>query len=192
MKMKSFKNLLRIAPCLLALTAACSRDDRNNPGHSYVSDMARAIPYEYYSENPNYADGKTAQLPVRGAIPRGHIPFQYSKTIEEQKRAGVELVNPVANSSKQIAGGKEKYEMYCSMCHGPHGEGNGYLVTTKKITKEVTSLVKDYVQNKPDGELYHVLTLGSVSGFMGAYNWQLKPEERWRIIRYIKSDLKNK
>ena len=192
MKISSLKFFLPIVPCLLVLLSACSRDDRSDPGYSYFRDMADSVPYEYYSENPNFADGKTAQLPVKGTIPRGYVPYQYSKTIEEQTRAGKELVNPIPNSPDQIALGKLKYELYCVMCHGDKGQGDGYLVTTKRITRPVTALDKEYVQNKPDGELFHILTLGSVSGFMGSVSWQLSPEDRWRIVRYIKNDLKHK
>ncbi len=187
-----FKIFVRLLPCLLILVTACSRDDRSNPGYTYFDDMSQAVPYEYYSENPNFADGKTAQLPVKGAIPREFVPYPYGKTVEEQKRAGVELVNPIPDSPQTIARGKAMYEKYCMMCHGEHGMGDGALVTTKKITKEIPALIKDFTQKKSDGELFHVITLGSVSGFMGSYNWQLKPEDRWKIVKYIKTDLKKR
>ena len=56
------------------------------------------------------------------------------------------------------------------MCHGNTGKGDGYLVTTGKFNTEVTSLVDEYVQNKPDGEIFHVITIGSISGYMGSHS----------------------
>jgi hypothetical protein len=47
-------------------------------------------------------------------------------------------------------------------------------------------LIGDLVKNKPDGELYHVITLGSLSGLMGAHGSQISPENRWKIINYVR------
>lgn len=175
---------------LLFMLSSCNRD-RNNPGYTYLSDMSNSEAYKYYSENPVFADRKLKRITVFGTIPRGFEPYTYPKTIEGQVRAGKELVNPVSNSPENIKIGKEKFDTICAMCHGISGTGKGYLVTTKKFKKDVTSLVSDYVQNKPDGEIFHVITLGSVSGFMGSHSEQLKPDDRWRIVRYIKTKFKN-
>ena len=174
---------------LMVLIASCSRD-RNRPGHAYFFDMSESGAYEYYSENPNFQNGMTAQQPALGSIPRGVVPYQYPRTEDGQKRAGLELVNVISNSPEEVLKGKEKFEFYCAMCHGLQGKGDGYLVTTKKFRKDIPSLVGDFVQNKPDGELFHVITQGSVSGFMGSHSWQLLPDDRWRVVRYIKNGLK--
>ncbi len=181
-----------LIPGMFFTLARCSRDDRSDPGFTYFNDMSEPVAYEYYSQNPNFADGKTAQLPAKGAIPREFVPYAYDKTLNEQKRAGKELVNPVPDTPEQWAAGKEVYKLYCAQCHGDTGRGDGRLVTTKKVKKRVTPLHDDYVQNKPDGEIFHIITLGSVSGFMGSFNWQIKPADRWRLVRFIKGELKGK
>jgi hypothetical protein len=48
-------------------------------------------------------------------------------------------------------------------------------------------LVDGSVKDLPDGEIYHVITLGSVSGLMGAHGSQVRPENRWKIIHYVRS-----
>ena len=164
---------------------ACNRE-RNHPGYYYMNDMAPSIAYEYYSENPNFPNGATAQNAVKGTIPRGKIPYPYPKTTEGQKQAGLELVNPLKDTTGMSVG-KAKYELTCIMCHGPLGDGKGYLVTTKKFNKEVTSLIGDFVKNKPDGEIYHVISVGSVSGFMGSQSLQISPEDRWKVVMYVRS-----
>ena len=179
--------LFNAAICfLMVLATACSRD-RNHPGYEYFDDMARSGAYEYYSENSNFADGKTAQYPVKGSISRGEVPYRYPLTVEGQVKAGKELVNPVGKSSKDMQIGKEQFEKYCAMCHGVKGKGDGHLVSSKKFRKDLPLLDGDVVQKKPDGELFHIITRGSVSGFMGSHSWQLDQEDRWRIVNYIKS-----
>jgi hypothetical protein len=49
------------------------------------------------------------------------------------------------------------------------------------------ALNDDYVQSKPDGEIYHVISLGSASGLMGPHAAQIRPENRWKIIHYIRT-----
>lgn len=176
---------------LIFIEIACSRDDRNNPGYTYFNDMAQSVAYEYYSENPNYKNGKNENPIVKGTISKDAIPYSYPNTLEGQKLAGKELINPVNNDTAEINIGKSKFKIYCAICHGEKGNGKGFLVTNKKFKKEVTSLISDFVQKKPDGELFHTITVGSVSGFMGSHSWQLKPIDRWRIVRYIKTSLKN-
>lgn len=190
----SIKNiiLLLLIFYFLLLNSGCKRD-RNHPGYAFMDDMVHSVAYKYYSENNNFTDDNTAQPDVKGTIARGaDLPFPYFKTIDEQKRVGKELVNPISYTPEDLKIGKEKFITYCSMCHGVKGKGDGIIAKNKKFNKPVTSLVADYVQKKPDGELFHTITLGSVSGFMGSHSAQLNSIDRWRIIKYIKTELKNK
>ena len=183
-KIRQYQPVLLILIVLLAL--GCKRDN-NYTGHVYFPDMAYSHAFETYGSSPNYSDSVTMLLPVEGTVPRGMIPYQFTRTFEEQQRAGRELVNPMEANAENLARGKEQYAIYCAMCHGPKGQGNGNLYTSKLFPVMPTSLVGDYVQNKPDGEIYHVITLGSLSGLMGAHGSMIKPEDRWKIIAYVKN-----
>ncbi|MFN8208290.1 MAG: cytochrome c [Bacteroidales bacterium] len=165
------------------LLAACDRDN-NSPGWDYFPDMAYSYAYETYAPNPNTADGKTLIEPVKGTIPRGMIPFTYEKNEEEAARAGKELVNSVEANEANLARGKEEFRIYCAICHGEQGDGKGYLYTSGKYILPPKSLLTERVVKKADGELYHNITLGW--GAMGAYGVQIKPEDRWKIILYIR------
>ena len=162
--------------------------DRNQPGYAYMPDMYYSEASEAYTANPVFSDSLTMQMPVKGTIARGHYPaYPYKpKSADDQKRAGLELVNPVPVSPESIAEGKELYTIFCINCHGILGDGKGYLFTSKRFPAQPTSLIGDLVKNKPDGELYHVITLGSLSGLMGAHGSQIAPENRWKIINYVR------
>ena len=165
-----FSCFLILVSCFLILASGCKKTE-NHPGFAYMDHMVHSPAYKYYGENPNFKDGKTAQYPVIGTLARGEeLPFPYLKTIDDQKRAGKELINPISYSPEDIKIGKEKFITYCSMCHGVDGKGDGIIAKNKKFDKPVTLLVSDYVQKKPDGELFHTITLGSVSGFMGSHS----------------------
>ena len=188
--MKNINTMKKIKPILLVMiviaAVGCKRDN-NSTGYAYFPDMAYSNAFETYGSSPNFSDSVVMTTPVEGTVPRGIIPYQYKKTFDDQQRAGLELVNPVEKNKENLQRGKEQYDIYCALCHGDLGKGDGHLYTSKLFPVQPTSLVADYVQNKPDGEIYHVITLGSLSGLMGAHGPQIKPEDRWKIISYVRN-----
>lgn len=162
----------------------------NHPGWAYMPDMYYSEPADAYSQNKIFRDSITNQLPATGSIAQKFIPYPYKqKSFEDQILAGKELANPIPVNEKILSRGKIQYEIYCSNCHGYDGDGNGYLYTSKLFTAKPTSLIQNHLQNKPDGEIYHIITMGSLSGLMGAHGSQIKAEDRWKIIHYIRNKL---
>ncbi|MCD4697461.1 MAG: cytochrome c, partial [Bacteroidales bacterium] len=155
--------------------------------HAYFNDMAYSQAFETYSSSPIFSDSIVMMLPVEGTVPRGEIPYQYTKTFDDQQKAGAELINPAELNKENLQRGKVQYDIFCAMCHGERGNGDGHLYTNKLFPVQPTSLTGDYVQNKPDGEIYHVITLGSLSGLMGAHGSLIKPGDRWKIVSYLRN-----
>jgi mono/diheme cytochrome c family protein len=173
-------------------TTSCNHD-RNHPGHAYMPDMYYSEASEAYSTNTVFRDSMSNQLPVPGTIARGHTPYPYKqKSYPDQILAGKELKNPIEVNKETLARGKEQYRIFCSSCHGDLGDGNGHLYTSKLFPMKPTSLIEDYVQSKADGEIFHIITLGSLSGLMGAHGSQIKKDDRWKIINYIRTELVQK
>jgi mono/diheme cytochrome c family protein len=171
---------------VLLMAVSCNRTE-NSPGWTYMPDMANAIPFETYSSNPNFADSITMQMPVKGTITREMIPYGFGRTFDEQIRAGKELVNPLAVTAEALQRGSEQYAIFCANCHGIAGKGDGYLFTSGLFIAKPFDLTSDIVQAKPVGEIFHVTTVGSVSGLMGAHGSQLSQADRWKIAMYVKN-----
>jgi len=181
------KNGLPIIVVLLILIfTACDRD-RNHPGHSYFPDMADSRAYESYTANPNFADSLTARLPVKGTIPRGTIPYNIEKSDENRILTGLNMKNPILINENNLQVGKAKYEVFCIYCHGEQGDGQGYLVTSGRYPYKAADLLSDKMKKAPDGEIFHVISVGW--GIMGAHASQINQEDRWRIAAYIKNKL---
>src|SRR3989338_10282307 len=106
--------------------------DRKKPGYDYFPDMVYSKAYETYQANPNYSDGKTIQNPVEGTISREMIPYQYPKTEEGMKKAGIELTIPKNLVEVNPERGKREYEIFCGICHGSDGKGEGILYKSGK------------------------------------------------------------
>lgn len=181
-----YKMRLNIAfLALLAITTFSSCDhDRNKPGYTYFPDMEESQAYETYSSNPNTKNGATNQQPVKGTVPREMIPYDFEKTPENKKLAGVEYQNPIKPTKENLDEGKRLYAIYCTTCHGNKGDGKGFLYTSGKYPFPPASLLTEKVQNVPDGETFHVISVGI--GVMGAHNSQLTPQQRWLITSYVK------
>lgn len=165
-------------------------NDRNEPGYSYFPDMEQSRSYETYSENPVLEGGVTNLMPVENTIPRGSIPYQFEKTDENRKLAGEKLQNPFsgkAPNTEVTKEGKRLYNIYCWHCHGDKGDGKGFLYTSGKYIYPPASLLADKVASNPDGEIFHVISVGF--GVMGAHEGQILPEDRWKIISYVREEL---
>ena len=163
---------------LCLVVAGCDR--RSQRGYEYMGDMAHSVPYDTFAPNPVTRNGMTQQLPVRGTIPRGFRPLHYGATPADAERAGRELVNPYAPTPALVAHGRDLYETFCIVCHGPRGEGDGPLVP---LIPAPPSYSSDRVRAMPAGRLFHVITFGS--GRMPSYASQVPAEERWSVVAYV-------
>jgi mono/diheme cytochrome c family protein len=162
---------------------SCDRD-RNNPGWDYFPDMFYSTAYESFTKNPNFADSMTMRVPAAGTVPRGFMPFEYTLDPGSRSKAGKDLVNPFETDTDLVLRGQSVYTTFCIGCHGISGKGDGYLFTSGLYPIKPRSLVVDNAANLRDGEIFHSITLGF--GSMGAHGSQIKPEDRWKIILYIR------
>jgi len=178
---KIFKTIFLVL--LLVSVYACNRD-RNNPGWDYFPDMFYSTAYETNSKNPNFEDGLTMRTPVPGTIPRDFIPFEYTNDPESRIKAGIELVNPFVATQESLLRGKAVYTTFCIGCHGIAGEGDGRLFTSGLYPLKPLSLSGDAATKLKDGEIFHTITLGIRS--MGAHGSQIRPDDRWKLVIYIR------
>jgi mono/diheme cytochrome c family protein len=178
MKPTAFLILLSIL-----LLFACDRT-HNDPGYDYFPDMAYSKAYETYSSNPVFADGKTLREPVEGTVSRGMVPYPYQKNDTDRLLAGKELINPLVANEANHERGKVAYNRYCINCHGTMADGNGNLFTSGLYNFKPASLINEKMKKAPDGEIYHVITVGQ--GVMMAYGGIVRPDDRWKIVMYVR------
>lgn len=167
----------------------CDRDN-NHPGYDYFPDMAYSQTYETNSPNKAFKDGKTMREPVKGTISRTFIEYPYQKNDQDRLLAGKTFVNTLPITQANVDRGKKVYDSFCLVCHGDLGDGKGHLFTSGKFPYPPASLISDKSKALPDGEIYHVITVGF--GIMGAYGTQIRPDDRWKTILYIRKQLQKK
>jgi mono/diheme cytochrome c family protein len=140
-----------------------------------------ALESQHLSDVHNQA--RIGNRPPEGTVPRGAQPFHYDATPEDAARAGRDLSNPFDASDEVLARGRVAFENYCSSCHGPRGEGDGGVAA--RSTLKPNSLLRADAKKIPDGTLYHIITLGQ--GNMPEHASIVEPDDRWKIISYIRS-----
>ncbi len=180
------RNINRAVSLLLfsVLLSGCDRN-RNTPGWDYFPDMFYSTAYETFTKNPNFEDGITMRVPPAGTVPRDFTPFNYTIDPESRVRAGIELTNPVSPTAEALARGKTVYSTFCIGCHGVKGAGDGHLFTSGFYPLKPRLLTGSVADNLKDGEIFHTITLGL--GSMGAHGSQIRTEDRWVLVLYIRT-----
>ncbi len=168
----------------ILLLTSCSRD-RSKPNIQYMPDMYVSIPYDPYGINDKMSDGMVAQTPPIGAIARGKMPFSFPEGLEGYALAKDSLKSPLAVNSANYNNGKKMYAIYCAICHGEKGDGQGNLVKREKFFGVPAFKDRDIT----DGSIYHVIYYGR--NMMGSHASQLTENERWQVVQYVQK-LKNK
>ncbi len=89
------------------------------------------------------------------------------------------MISPLALSEENGAKGKELYGIYCAVCHGTKGDGQGILMTREKFLG-----VPSYADREiTPGSIYHVLMYGKNA--MGSHAGQVNAKERWQIAQHV-------
>ena len=187
MKITNMKNMVNIAVTILIMLSVTSCFDKKKPNYRYMPNMYTSVAVETYSEYEILPNGQAALTPVKGTISRGWMPYEYENTQEGKALATKELKIPLAVNEENLAKGKELFNIYCAICHGNKGDGQGTLVKREKFLG-IPSLA-DKGRNITEGDIYHVMMYGLNS--MGSYASQTNEKERWQITMHA-LDLKSK
>ena len=186
----NMKHLIKIFVLVLIVSsvASCQKDSR--PNYQFFPNMYEPVGYETYSESTAFANGIEAQLPAEGTIPRGYTPFEIENTTEGYEYAKANLKSILDSTQVDLERGKELYDIYCGICHGNKGKGQGKLVKREKILGIPS--YDDVGRAINEGSTYHTIYYGKNA--MGSYANQLNEEERWQVVAYVmklKADLEN-
>jgi mono/diheme cytochrome c family protein len=163
---------VRIGICLLfALgVAACRQDMHDQPK------------YSAFEKTTFFPDGSSARTPIAGTVARGDLrddSVLYTGKEAEQSAT----MFPIAVDEHVMARGQERFNVYCSPCHGRTGEGDGMIV--QRGFSRPPSLLEPRLRDVPPGHFFEVITNGF--GAMPDHAAQIKPADRWAIAAYIRA-----
>ena len=167
----------RLAPSMALLMAAlgmaaagCRQD---------LHDQPKYIPLR---ESPFFADQRSARPLVPGTVARGQL--REDALLYTGKVNGADAtVFPFPIDERVMARGQQRFDIYCSPCHGRTGLGDGMVV--RRGYRRPPSYDDERLRTAPVGHFFDVITNGF--GAMPDYAAQVKPEDRWAIVAYIRA-----
>jgi mono/diheme cytochrome c family protein len=153
----------------LALLAGCRQ---------YMHDAPR---YEAYEASASFPDGAASRPAPAGTVARGWLRDDealYTGKIDGQ---AVDAV-PFPLTYADLKRGQERFNIYCTPCHGRLGDGNGMVV--QRGLRQAASYHQDRLRQERIGYFYDVITNGF--GAMQGYADQVPVRDRWLIASYIR------
>ncbi|MEL0317463.1 MAG: cytochrome c [Flavobacteriaceae bacterium] len=172
----NYRGLILVVIVLMVMQSCF---DPSKPNYQYFPNMYEPVGYETYADSDAFANGIEAQLPVAGSVARGWEPYDYPDTNEGYEAAKADLKSPLEATAENSATGKELYGIYCAVCHGNKGDGQGILMTREKFLGVPSYADRDITS----GSIYHVLMYGKNA--MGSHAGQVNAEERWQIAQHV-------
>jgi mono/diheme cytochrome c family protein len=92
---------------------------------------------------------------------------------------------PIEVTAEAMAEGQELFNMFCKVCHGASGDGNGVLKNPRYGFATIASLMQTRLIEMPEGEIFNTITYGKNT--MGPYGAKIRPEDRWKVILYVRA-----
>ncbi len=155
---------------LIFITTACRIDMHIQP---YYRPLAKS---------DFFADGRSARNPVDGTVARGDLrEDSYLYTGKIGGNPGEYMPFPV--TADVLARGHERFNVYCTPCHGRVGDGNGFIPS--RGLKRPPSYHIERLRKAPVGYFFDVMTNGF--GVMPDYSVQIAPRDRWAVVAYIRA-----
>ena len=145
-------------------------------------DMHNQPKYKPLAGSEFFADDRASRPLVDGTVARGHL-----KTDEHFYTGKVngKLVDtfPFPVTRAVLERGRERFNIYCAVCHGRDGNGRGMIV--QRGFRQPPSYHIDRLRQAPVGHFFDVITNGF--GSMYSYASRVSPEDRWAIVAYIRA-----
>jgi mono/diheme cytochrome c family protein len=152
------------------LVAGCRQDMHDSPR------------YEAFEASSTYADNRASRTAPDGTVARGWLRADealYTGKVNGQPVATF----PFAITRDQLARGQQRFNIYCTPCHGRIGDGNGMVV--QRGLRQAASFHQDRLRQETPGYFFDVITNGF--GAMPDYATQIPVQDRWLIVAYVKA-----
>jgi len=155
-----------VAIILVSFAVACRQDMQDQPK------------YKPLAASRFFSDGKSARQLVDGTVP-------YSPEVKATPPTDLSKMTtlPFALTPQVMDRGQDRFNIYCSPCHGRLGYGNGMVV--QRGFRAPPSYHIDRLRQAPVGHFYDVMTNGF--GAMSSYADKVAPDDRWAVTAYIRA-----
>jgi mono/diheme cytochrome c family protein len=211
--------LAMLSAAALSVLPSCRGDREDKPPHQFFPDLVDAPKWKPQTQTEFYADGRSMRQPVEGAVAYGRWDFDIDHAGEWAAPFKAERDNllkeddafyrgvddkgryltaiPIPVTHELIARGQERFNIYCSACHGYNGSGNGMVgqrwtgLTVANFHDPKYSDPREPDQKGSDGFFFHTALDGVIDAASGLqkmppYRHALTERDAWGIVSYIR------
>jgi mono/diheme cytochrome c family protein len=161
--------LLGVLAALL-LAAGCRRDMHIQPR------------YNPYAKTDFFGDGRSERPAIEDTVARGQLHTDQARFTGKVDGKDIAYF-PIQITQVDLRRGQERFNIYCSPCHGRLGNGHGMLVM--RGLRQPPSYLDPRLVDAPVGHFFDVMTNGY--GAMYSYASRVAVDDRWRIAAYIRT-----
>jgi mono/diheme cytochrome c family protein len=144
-----------------------------------MHNQPKAIPLR---ESMFFKDTSSARPVVEGTVARGTLQDDAAFFTGKAGAVAVDAL-PFALTADVLDRGEQRFNIYCTPCHGLSGNGDGMIV--RRGYRQPPSYHIDRLRAVPLGHFYDVMTNGF--GAMPDYRAQISPRDRWAIAAYVRA-----
>lgn len=182
--MKVSKYLFFAIALPMVLASCRGQISKEEPIHPNMN-MDQQERFEPQEQNNFFADGRAMRQPVEGTIARGNL--KHDKALYQGINEDSSFVDeiPVDVTKSFLYRGKDRYEVYCTPCHGNTGDGNGIVMVNRYGFVPAPSFHIERLQNVTDGYIYSAIANGIRN--MPSYSHQIPVKDRWAIVSYVRA-----
>ncbi len=166
------------------LVIGCSRGRiKEKPPIHLNPNMDTQQKYKPFRSSDFFVDGSTMRQPVEGTVARGEL---MADEVYYTGKTGPDMFtgkSPVHFDELLLRRGQERFNIYCTPCHGINGDGKGKIMEYKYPIPP-TSMHDERILKVEDGYLFHVISNGIRN--MPPYDHQIPVADRWAIVGHIR------
>ena len=149
------------------------------------TDMWRQPRTDPLDKSEFFADGQSARPLIPGTIARGHARLDDAFYTGAVNNKWIDTI-PVPVNLELLKRGQDRFNIYCTPCHGRLGDGRGMISQRGfNVRRPVGNYHTDRLRKMPVGHFYDVITNGY--GAMYSYASRVEPQDRWAIVAYIRA-----
>ncbi|MEE9553234.1 MAG: cytochrome c [candidate division Zixibacteria bacterium] len=168
----------------MVLISGCYRgkSSKNEPIHLNPN-MDSQAKYKAQSKGEFFADGSAMRQPVEGTVARGGLREDDAYFKGTDRKGNFIKNNPIGLTEDGLNRGRERFGIYCAVCHGAVGDANSIMVEKKYLPPP--TFHQDRLRDMPEGEIFNIISNGIRN--MPSYKNQISVEDRWLIIQYLRA-----
>jgi mono/diheme cytochrome c family protein len=184
-RFRLFLTVFALAIVAVVGIAGFRGDHSRKPPIEIFPDMDRQAKLRPQTETrfAAWTDGMTSRQPVPGTVARGSAWEDNEMNTGKKPDASFVDANPVPINAQLLKRGQERFNIYCSPCHGAAGKGDG--ITKKMGMTTVADLHQERLVKSPDGQIFDTITNGKST--MIGYSAQIPIPDRWAIVAYVRA-----